>query len=90
MPPKCSLLSLLRILMLRFFVFKSSANGISFHLVFEIPISVSTRLSSQIFDFKIPPEVQRIISFLLFSFASKAATHLVPLPQAPETLASEL
>ena len=44
----------------------------------------------KIFDFNIPPDVQRIISFLLFSLANKSATHLVPFPQAPETLPSEL
>jgi hypothetical protein len=37
-----------------------------------------------------PPKVQRIISFLLFSLDNKLATHLVPFPQAPETLPSEL
>ena len=65
-------------------------NGISFQFVFGIPTSVSTKLLPKIFDFKIPEEVQIVISFLLFSFDKKSATHLVPFPQAPDGLPSEL
>ena len=43
-----------------------------------------------VYNFNIPEEVQIVISFLLFSFDNKSATHLVPFPQAPETLPSEL
>jgi hypothetical protein len=71
-------------------VFKFSLNGISLQWVLETPISVSTKLSPKILDFSVPPEVQRIISFLSFSFDNKLATHLVPFPQASEILPSEL
>jgi len=65
-------------------------NGISFQLVFGTPISVSTKLLPKIFDFNAPEDVQSIISLSLFSFDNKSATHLVPFPQAPEILPSEL
>jgi hypothetical protein len=65
-------------------------NGISFQLVFGIPISVSTKLLPKICDFNAPEEVQSIISLSLFSFDKRSATHLVPFPQAPEILPSEL
>ena len=84
------ILFLLTILMFKFFVSKFLINGISSQLVFGIPISVSTKLSSKIFDFNSPEEVQSIISLSLFSFDKRSATHLVPFPQAPETLPSEL
>ena len=71
-------------------VSKSLLNGISCQLVFGIPISVSTKLSSKIFDLSGPEDVQSIISLLPFSFDNKSATHRVPFPQAPEILPSEL
>ena len=40
--------------------------------------------------FKIPEDVCTVIFFWLFSFDNNSATHLVPLPQAPDTLPSEL
>ena len=89
-PPICSLLFLFRILILRFLVSRFLFKGISFQLVFGIPIYVFTKLLAKIFDFNEPDEVHTVISFLLFSFASKSATHLVPLPHAPVILPSEL
>jgi hypothetical protein len=78
------------ILIFKFFVSRFLFNGISFQLVFGIPISVSTKLLSRIFDFSAPEEVQSIISLSLFSFDIRSATHLVPFPHAPEILPSEL
>ena len=89
-PPICSVLFLLKILILRFLVSRFSLNGISFQFVFGIPISVSTKLLPKIFDFKTPEEVQTVISFWLFSFDKKKATHLEPFPHAPAELPSEL
>ena len=84
------MLFLLIILIFKFFVSRFLFNGISFQLVFGIPISVSTKLLPRIFDFSAPEEVQSIISLSLFSFDIRSATHLVPFPHAPEILPSEL
>ena len=90
MPPMCSLLFLSKIFNLRFLVFKFSLKGISSQLVFGIPILVSTKLLFKIFDFIMPEEVDNVISFLLFCFESRSATHLDPFPHAPDKLPSEL
>ena len=71
-------------------VSNSLDRGISFHLVFAIPISVVTRLFSNISDFKLPDGVVKIIVLLSFSLEIKSATHLVPLPHAPDSPPSEL
>jgi len=71
-------------------VLNSSDKGISFHFVFALPISVVTRLFPNILDFKFPDRVVKIIVLLSFSFEIKSATHLVPLPQAPDSPPSEL
>ena len=89
-PPICSILFLFKILILRFLVSKFSLNGISFHFTLGMPISVSTELFSKIFDFKTPEEVKTVIFFWFFSLDKKLATHLVPFPQAPDVLPSEL
>ena len=70
----------------KFFVFSSLERGISFHLIFALPISVVTKLFSNISDFKFPDRVVRIIVLLPFSFEIKSATHLVPLPHAPDSV----
>ena len=64
--------------------------GISFQFIFGIPISVSTKLFPKILDFSSPDDVNKDISFLLLSFDKKSAMHLVPFPQAPDILPSEL
>ena len=64
--------------------------GISCQFNFGIPISVSTKLFPKIFDFSEPEVVKSVISFLPLSFDRRSATHLVPFPQAPDTLPSEL
>ena len=71
-------------------MFKSFLSGISSQLVFGTPISVSTKLLPKIFDLSVPDDVQSIISLSLLSFDKNSATHLVPFPQAPEILPSEL
>ena len=81
---------LLTILIFSFLVSKFLFNGILSQSVFGIPISVSTKLFSKIFDFNEPEDVQRVISLSLFSFDNKSATHRVPFPQAPDILPSEL
>ena len=90
MPPINSELFLSKILIFKFLVSRSLLNGISFQLVFGIPISVSTKLLPKIFDFSDPVDVQSTISLSPFSLDNKSATHLVPFPQAPEILPSEL
>jgi hypothetical protein len=55
-----------------------------------MPISVFTKLFPRIFDFSKPEDVQTVISCLPLSFDRKSATHLVPFPQAPDILPSEL
>ena len=89
-PPECSLLSLSIILIFKFFVFNFSDKGISFHSVLALPISVVTMLFPKISDFKFPDIVFKTIFLLLRSFDIKSATHLVPLPQAPDSPPSEL
>ena len=59
-------------------------------MIFAFPISVVTRLFSNISDFKFPDRVPKIIFLLFFSFEIKSATHLVPLPHAPDSPPSEL
>jgi hypothetical protein len=49
-----------------------------------------TKLFPNISDFKFPDRVVRVIFFLSFSFEIKSATHLVPLPHAPDSPPSEL
>ena len=78
------------ILIFRLRVFNSSERGISFHLTFAFPISVVTKLLFSISDFKLPDRVVKIIVLLPFSFEIKSATHLVPLPHAPDSPPSEL
>ena len=51
----------------KFFVSIFWLIGISFHSVFGIPITVSTKFLSKILEFKTPDFVLKIISFLLFS-----------------------
>ena len=71
-------------------MFNSLDKGISFHLVFALPISVVTRLFPNILDFKFPDRVFKIIFLLPLSLEIKSATHLVPLPHAPDSPPSEL
>ena len=59
-------------------------------MVFAFPISVVTRLFLNISDFKLPDRVVKIIVLLPFSFEIKSATHLVPLPHAPDSPPSAL
>ena len=67
-PPKCSLLFMSLILIFRLRVFNSSERWISFHLTFEFPISVVTKLLFSISYFKFPDRVVKIIFLLPFSF----------------------
>ena len=52
-PPENSFLFLSLILIPKLLVFNSLDNGISFHFVFAIPISVETIFSPIIFDFNL-------------------------------------
>ena len=90
MPPECSFLSLSKIFISKFFVSNLADKGISFHSILALPISVVTILLSNIFDFKFPFKVVKIISLFFVSSKINFATHLVPFPQAPDSPPSEL
>ena len=89
-PPICLVLFLSKISIFKFCVSCCSLKGISCQLTFGTPISVSTKLLSKIYDFREPEAVKSVISFLPLSFDRRSATHLVPFPQAPDALPSEL
>ena len=78
-PPIWFMPLLSTILIFSFLVSKFLFNGILSQSVFGIPISVSTKLFSKIFDFNEPEDVQRVISLSLFSFD----INFVPLYKKP-------
>ena len=74
----------------KFLVFISLIKGILYHSKEGIPILVSTKFSFSISECKFPDDVSKFISSFPYSFDKSLATHLVPFPQAPEMVPSEL